>query len=238
MEPLPETVEAANELDPSDDDDLLEQLLSASHQVRELVPDLVGVSVAALERELTFTVVASTLEIALLDAVQYLSGGPCVEGAKADVSVELDHEDLFDEEDWREFAEATAAYAVRSTLTLPVVSDGRVTGSVNLYAASRRAFVGLHERIAEHFGAWAPGAVSNADLAFTTRLDAAKAPERARQHTRVESAIGVLAAELGLDIETATDRLHDAAARANVSDLEFAEALLEIRQRRSHDLGS
>src|SRR3954452_11672879 len=136
MEPIPETVEAVNELDPSaDDGTLLASLSGRATRAQKVVPDLVGVSIAWLDHGLTLTLVATAPEVAVLDAVQYVGGGPCVDAAHQEQVVEADL-DVMNEERWRLFAEATAARAVRSTLTLPVSSDGRVVGTVNLYAAS------------------------------------------------------------------------------------------------------
>jgi GAF domain-containing protein len=157
MEPIPETVEAVNELDPTyDEGDLLDYFTSLASDAREIVPDLVGVSIAGFDHGLTFTLVATGEDVAVLDAVQYAAGGPCVEAAHTEQLMELEP-DVLGEERWRLFAEATAARAVRSTLTLPVLSEGRVAGTVNLYAASRRAFVEHHEQLAEFSEPGPPG---------------------------------------------------------------------------------
>jgi hypothetical protein len=150
MEPIPETAEAINQLEASvDQGDLLAQLTRLADQGKEIVPDLVGVSIAPLDHGLTYTLVATAAEIAVLDAIQYAVGGPCVEAAHTERVVQFD-QDAFDEDRWRLFAESTAARAVRSTLTLLLSDDGlEVAGTVNLYAASPRAFDGLHEQLAE-----------------------------------------------------------------------------------------
>lgn len=77
MEPIPETLAAINELHPAVDDvALLEQLTAAAERARTIAPDCVGVSVAFLDVGVTFTLVATSDKIALVDAVQYLAGGP------------------------------------------------------------------------------------------------------------------------------------------------------------------
>jgi hypothetical protein len=125
MEPIPETVEAIDGLDPSaDDGSLLADLIRSASRGQAVVPDLVGVSIAGFDHGLTFTLVATEEEVAVLDAFQYLAGGPCVEAAHTN-QVMAFVPDVFEEERWRFFAEATAACAVRSTLTLPVLNDGR-----------------------------------------------------------------------------------------------------------------
>ncbi|MDX6326700.1 MAG: hypothetical protein QOK15_3054 [Nocardioidaceae bacterium] len=229
MEPIPETVEALESLDPTaDDGSLRADLTRLAHQAEEIVPDLVGVSIARLEHGVTFTLVATAAAVAVLDAVQYLAGGPCVEGAHIDRVVEFDH-DVLDEERWQLFAEATASRAIRSTLTLPVLRHGHVVGTVNLYAASRHAFVGHHEQLARLFGAWAAGAVSNADLSFMTRDEAQAAPQRLRDQHLIDLATGIAAVQLGVDVEAAKTHMIDAASRAGVTLLQLAGDIVPVR---------
>lgn len=233
MEPVPETVEALNELDPSlDDGGLLASLRRLADQAQEEVPDLVGASVAWLEENLTFTMVATAEQIAVLDAIQYAAGGPCVDAARVAEVLQFDDGDVLSEQEWQLFAEATAAHTIRSTLTLPILENHRVVGTVNLYAASRRAFVGHHERLAEIFGAWAAGAITNADLSFATRREARATPDRVREQAIIEVATGILAAELGIDVDAAGARLRDAADRAGVSTARLAFEILELREGR------
>ena len=229
MSPIPETREAIDELEPLADDDLLEALLDRGRRVRVLVPDCVGLSLAMSEHGVTFTLVASDDEIAVLDAVQYLQDGPCLLTARGDRPRSFDREDFTDEFDWELLARATAAVGVRSTLTLPIFEGPDVRGSVNLYAASRQAFEGLHGQVAEIFAAWAPGAVSNADLSFETRRLAARAPALLRAAAKVATAVGILSAALEQDEDQARRTLRDAAAQAGVTELRLAEALLHLR---------
>jgi GAF domain-containing protein len=233
MEPIPETVEAINELDPSADPDgnVLANLIELANRGQEIVPDLVGVSIGLLDHGLTFTLVATAEEISLFDAIQYLAGGPCVDGAHTNEVIEFNRDDGLNEEDWQLFAEVTAERAVRSSLTLPLVSGGSVTGTVNLYAASLRAFEGHHDVLAQVFGAWATGAVANADLSFMTRRNAQAAPQKLRDQIDIDVATGIVAAQLGLDVAAASARLLDAATRAGVSLLEIARGIIGARKR-------
>jgi GAF domain-containing protein len=230
VKPIPETLMAIDELDPSlSNDDLLEQLTRSSEQVRAVAPDVIGMSVAMNQQGVTLTLVASDEDIATLDAFQYLNGGPCVEANDPTNGVETTRDDLFSEARWRLFAEASAAHAVRSTLTLPVVRRGRVIGTVNLYAASEQAFGGHHAALAEILGGWAPGAVANADLSFSTRGVARQAPEILRASAVMESAVGVLASSLDIGFREARDRLGRAAEQAGVSVGRLATAVLALQ---------
>jgi GAF domain-containing protein len=231
-EPIPETVEAVTALEPAGEGDLLARLLRLANRAQQIVPDLIGISLARLDENLTFTLVATAEEIAVLDAIQYAAGGPCVEGAHTAEVQACDDTDLLSEERWQLFAEAAAAHTVRSTLTLPIFSGQRVTGSVNLYAASRQAFVGHHDQLAVIFGGWASGAVANADLSFTTRNEAEATPERVRDLTVIEVASGVLAAQLGVSVDVGRARLRDAAARAGVSAADLAREIVDSHGKR------
>jgi len=234
MEPIPETVEALHELDPADADDLLPRLRQLAARAQELVPALMGVSVARFDHGLTFTLVATDDDVATLDAVQYAAGGPCVEAAHDMQVREFDNDDdVLSETSWQLFAGATAAQGVRSTLTLPLVdADGGALGTVNLYAASPNAFRGHHEELAQVFDAWAAGAVANADLSFTTRRVAQEAPGRVRDAAVIDTAVGMLAADLGVDIETAERRLAVAAQYAGVSVSQLARDIVRSHRDR------
>ena len=229
MEPIPETIEIDEEFGPFADADLLPQLRERSTRVRALVPDCVGITLASRVHDVTLTLVATSGEIAVLDAVQYLSGGPCVDALDADRVVTYPAgDDVLDEQQWHDFALATAAASVRSTLTLPVITHGEVTGTINLYSASAHGFDGFHEDIARVFDAWAPGAVTNADLTFSTRQDAEQAPQRLREDLTITAAVAILAERHPGDLDEARGLLRDAALRAGVREVELAATVIEI----------
>lgn len=228
MEPIPETLEALDEVQSYlDEGDLEQQLRSTATHAERLAPGLVGVSLAFRDNGLTFTLIATDEEIATLDAVQYLSSGPCVD------AIDLDHgiatpDGLLSEQRWHDFARASSAAGVQSTLTLPVVDDDVVVSTVNLYGRSEDTFEGKHEVLADVFGAWAPGAMANADLSFATRRAAQQAPLRLREAALVDTATGMLAAERGVPVEEARAQIHDAAQRAGVPVHKLARVLLSL----------
>ena len=229
MEPIPETVEAINELDAGvADENLLAELEAMGSRVREVVPECIGVSLAYLDHGVTFTLVATAEEIATLDGVQYLSGGPCVDAVKGSGQVvATDRDALLAEENWQHFAQATAAASVASTLTMPILSGESAIGSVNLYGATNAAFDGHHEAVAEIFHAWAEGAITNADLSFRTRREAEEAPKRVAQQARIDTATGIVAARQDVTLDTARERLGEAALRAGVTVAQLAGAVIE-----------
>lgn len=219
LEPIPETTAAVEDFGPFADGegDLVDELKASAARVRELVPQCVGLSVGLQEHGVTFTLVSSDQLTAALDAVQYVAGGPCVAGVEAERVLQYTSEELFAEAEWQLFAQATAASSIASTLTLPILIEERVVGTVNLYASTRDAFTGHHQAIASIFGAWAPGAVANADLGFSTRRLAENAPRVLRDEVIVNAAIAALVGFQGIDPEAAQAQLEEVARRAGTT---------------------
>ena len=135
MEPIPETRELLDLLKVGPDSDRLESwLYTRAQQVAALIPDCLGVSIALFGGEaVTFTFVITSDDLRLVDAAQFLDGGPCQESAHGDISLETD---VLSEQRWHLFALAEAATGVQSSLSLPMRSDGSPSGSVNFSIAS------------------------------------------------------------------------------------------------------
>lgn len=227
MEPIPETDQALTELERFGNTELRPDLERLTSLARERVPELVGVSLALVAEDLVLTYVASDSDIAALDGIQYVDDGPCVESVRADQSVVVDVDAVMDEARWLLFAQASAAAGIRSTLSIPFRDAGVVTGGVNLYGSGSRTFDGHVDEMAMVFGAWAPGAVANADLSFQSRLEAVRGPARLKGQAYVDQAIGLVMSARGLTADSAEARLEKAAAQAGISVAVLARALVE-----------
>ena len=227
VEPIPETLKAFVELARHGSTDLVIVVLALGRRAKDIVPECVGLSLALVDERLTFTLVASAEEIAGLHAVQYLDGGPCV-NAHDDETVEVNAGDLTDGTRWLLDARAGAAAGVAGSLTLPILSGTQVRGAVNLYAATEDAFAGRHQELAVALGASAEHAILNGDLSFSTRLAAAEAPERVVEQEEIQLALGIIAESQQVDIPAARERLRDAAARAGITEVQAARAVLGL----------
>ena len=230
LRPVPETTEALAEvISLEDEPELDEVLLDMGRKAREIAPDIVALSLTLLQKGLTFTLVASSLGAAGLDAAQYLDNdGPCLRAVDEGEVVESRIEELLDEGQWQTFARSSAALGVASSLSMPTVKDGRVTGGINLYASTAHAFAGHQQALAEALGASAADAVANADLSFSTRRQAVEAPARMRALNDIDTAIGILAATQLESVEEARQRLRDSAVRAGVDEALVARVLLHV----------
>jgi len=226
MEFLSHTQEALDEYLNLSDPDLERSLVTMSDSVTRIVPECVGMSLTLYDDDLTFTLVASSLAVAEIDAMQYIDGGPCVWAVEENAERSEDVAELLDEERWALFARASSAAGVASTLSLPVLAGDRVIGGINLYASSRDAFDGHHGDLAAALGASATGAVTNADLAFETRRRAERAPGQLQDQRLVDVGVGILAAREGLDVGLASTRLQNAAMRAGVTQAQAALVLI------------
>jgi hypothetical protein len=122
----------------------------------------------------------------------------------------------------------TPVTRVASTLLLPVLRNGAVALSISLYASTPEAFAGHREELAEAIGGSAEAAVADADLAFSTRHDAAEAPARLADQLEVDVAVGTLAALRGIDVPSAERTLQHIAADADVSLAAAARVLRHL----------
>ena len=131
-------------------------ITTMGQRVREIVPQCLALSLGLLEEGLTFTLVSESREAAMLDAIQYVDGGPCVE-ATGSGEVAQARQLPTDEDLWHLFSRAQSVAGVASTLSLPILRGDRVVCGVNLYASEKDAFAGHHDELAHACGAWAEG---------------------------------------------------------------------------------
>jgi len=226
MQPLPPTVEAFEKLDRVGLPDAAAVLQRLGRRALAEVPECVGLSLTLVEDGITLTLVSSSLDVAQIDAMQYLDGGPCVAPVGDARTVQTHDLGLLDEDRWSLFSRSSAAAGVQSTLSLSI-SDGRsVVGGINLYAGVPNAFEGHVDALASAFHADALSAVKDADLAFSTRRAAAAAPQILAARADVQVAVGMIAAQHGVDFDGAESQLLEAAAQAGIPIQHVARAVI------------
>ena len=223
MEPVPETRSALQEIGPAAE--LLAQMKVSIDQVVQAVPECVGLSISLRDADLTFTWVRANDMTGVIDAMQYLEDGPCQESIEIGDDILID--DILDEDRWQLFALVSAARGVRSSLSLPLRSDGTIIGSVNFYAATASAFMGEESRLARTFGSRAEDTINNADLSMSTLANARKAPQVLAEMAVIDQAMGILVAKHHISFEEARHRLVEAAARADIAVEEVARAVVQ-----------
>ncbi|KQV71345.1 hypothetical protein ASC64_04715 [Nocardioides sp. Root122] len=213
MELLPQSREALDEYVTTTVDDVEVLLRVIEGWAMRAVPECVALSVTLLEEDLTFTLVdhaaTTTPAAADADATGAAAGDP----------------HALDEGGWAEMARERAFAGILSTVSLPVVEQGRAVLTIDLYASTPHAFHDRIDGLVDALGGWQAGAVTNADLGFETLRRAEEAPERLREQRVLDVAIGVAAARLGLTTRDAHDLLVLAAERAGVSATQVASVV-------------
>jgi GAF domain-containing protein len=191
-----------------------------------LVPSLVGCSLTVHVQGQPFTMSSITEDALILDATQYLDGGPCVDALEGS-PVPVDN--VLDEERWRLYRHTATGMGIRASLSLPLRSkEDEVIGALNLYASEPGAFKGEESMLAEVFGVRVSDLVTNADLTFMTREWAGQLPERVEALELTVRAARALATRTGWAMEEARSRLADAAARAGAPIEKVAVAVLAL----------
>ncbi|SEO38290.1 GAF domain-containing protein [Trujillonella endophytica] len=160
------------------------------------------------------------------DERQYLvDDGPCLQAMRERVVVRVD--DMTTDERWGPYPSLAAQVGVRSSLSLPLVVEGRSRGALNLYATAVKAFTDDDERVATRWAGQAAGA-----LAVALRL--ADSDDRATQlqggldsRTMIGQAVGLVMAQERCTAEEAFRLLTLASQRRNVKLREIAAGIVQ-----------
>jgi GAF domain-containing protein len=210
-------------------DDLLGYLRAIARFAVLEVPGCVGLSITIYDDEgVPYTVLASDPQAQRIDAMQYLSDGPCVdtldEGRPTDVP------DILDERRWAEYARTAAAVGVRSSLSLPMLYENEIVGALNLYGGTPNTFDDSAHLLAELVSGHAALAIHNADLSMrTSELAADTERDLARtSEERLELAVQVMLRTDGVTDVSAREQIRSAAARAGIAVSAVVESIIAL----------
>ena len=215
MELLPQSREALDEYVTPSIDDVEDLLRVIEGWALRAVPECVALSVTLLDDDLTFTLVDSS-------AGGGRPPGGSEPGAGTRSPSEQERRQPLDEAEWADMARERAFEGIASTVSLPVVEEGRAVLNIDLYASTAHAFHDRIDGLVAALGAWQAGAVTNADLGFETLRRAQAAPERLREQRLVHVAVGLVAARAGLSTDDALDLLREAAEVAGIGETQAA----------------
>jgi GAF domain-containing protein len=236
-------------LDTGSDDGELLALLASGGDLRSFLGDLVHLAARqvptavacglTLTRDSTGVTVASTGPLAQqADERQYAADtGPCLESMRTGTVVRVD--DMATEDRWTPFPARAAELGVRSSLSLPLVVEGRNSGALNLYATEPGVFSADDEATAADWAQQATGAL-------TVALRIADSDERTESllggldtRATIGQAVGLLMAQERCTADRAFDLLRIASQRRNVKLRDvaagvvtaFEEGLADRRER-------
>ncbi|CAM3659385.1 ANTAR domain-containing protein [Nocardioides zeicaulis] len=218
MELLPQSKEALDEYVTLSVEDVEGLLRVIEGWAVRSVPECVALSVTLLDEDLTFTLVDDPART----ATRASAAAPASAAEPEAPAYALD------EGEWADMARERAFEGIQSTVSLPVVQQGRAVLTIDLYASTAHAFHDRIDGLVSALGAWQAGAVTNADLGFETLRRAEEAPERLREQRIVDVATGLLAARTDVSTPEAHDALVRAAEAAEVSEVQAAKVTRSI----------
>jgi len=236
-------------LDAGPDDAELLALLASGGDLNSFLGDLVRLASRqvpgaeacglTLSRDGTGVTVASTGPLAeRADERQYeLDAGPCLESMRTARAVRVD--DMAAEERWTPYPARAAQLGVRSSLSLPLVVEGRSGGALNLYATEPEVFSADDEATATRWAQQATGA-----LAVALRIADSDHPAETLlggldTRATIGQAVGLLMARERCTADQAFGLLRIASQRRNVKLRDvaagvvaaFEEGLADRRER-------
>ena len=212
MQLLPQSREALDEYVAESVDDVEGLLRVIEGWATRAVPDCVALSVTLLDEDLTFTLVDE-------EATRRHEGADAA-GSADDAARKQVH--ALDEAEWADMARERAFAGIASTVSLPVVEQGRAVLNIDLYASTAHAFRDRIDGLVDALGAWQAGAVTNADLSFETLRRAELAPALLREQRLVDVAVGLVAARMAVTTHAAAALLGAAAEEAGVTRIQAA----------------
>lgn len=204
--------------------DLVEALEGIAGWGLFAVPEADGVGLAVLEEAAVVKLAATDRWVAELEDQQYsLMEGPAVAAAGDRQTVVSPS--LADEPRWPAFGTEAGRLAVHAALSLPLVSEDLVVGSVTLYARTAQAFGPGAVTAGEAYAAAAAAAVDHAHQVSHAQLIADQLTAAIDEQRTVRRALGLLIAQDGIDGDEAMTVLR-ALATERSTDLEGAAQVI------------
>jgi GAF domain-containing protein len=206
-----------------DIDTLLDKI---AHLAKRSIPGASEVSVTLLHGNTPVTA-AFTGELALaLDEKQYERGyGPCMDAA--DTTTSLIVPDTGSEERWPGWAAVAAQAGVHSSLSVGLPVHEHVTGALNIYATTPKAFDDGAVAIAQTFAGFAAVGLANAHLYATQATLAGHMQKAMDNRAVIEQAKGIIMAERRCTPDQAFAVLSKQSQDTNRKLRDVASALVE-----------
>lgn len=184
-------------------EDLLTEVASFAVQA---IPGAAGAGLTLLEADRADTVVKSDPFVTVIDDIQYGIGeGPCITAAQTGLTMRSGS--LSADPRWPRFGPRAGRLGVHSSLSLPLLIQGKVVGVMNVYAHPKDAFDDHAAHIGQLFAVPAAIAVQNAQILAQTQRLAANLQKALTNRAVIDQAIGILISRSGSTQEEALDRL-------------------------------
>jgi GAF domain-containing protein len=216
---------------------VIDLLRDVAEFAAQAIPGADDVGVALIDPRLGISSVQTWAATAVLvheiDTVQYteLNEGPCItcmQSRRPTVSGSLGSDGR-----WPHFGGRIARMRMHSALSLPLLVDDQVIGSINAYAKSRDAFAEHAVRLGTQFAKPAAISVYNAQLLATAQERTLRLQRALDTRAVIDQAIGIIRSRSGSNAEEAFERLTRISQTDNIKLHAVAERLVEEAVRRA-----
>ena len=161
-----------------------------------------------------------------IDSYQYATDrGPCLEAVRTGRVVSLPS--TSSDRRWPRFSEKAAAKGIGSVLSSPLVSDGAVIGSLNLYAYAPDSFAESDEEAVVHFARAASTLLANANFVYSIVDQKRRLEEALEECDLIGKATGVLMERFHVTREAADVSLRRDSGRQGKGLRQFAGEILD-----------
>jgi GAF domain-containing protein len=166
-----------------------------------------------------------------IDQAQYTEGhGPCLHAFRHSETVRIDHLEADDR--WPAFRNRAFDAGIRSTLSLPMVADGRrPVGALNFYSRVDAGFDGQDEALGLLFGQQAAIVLANAQTYWDSHDFGVRIEQAQADRAVIEQAKGMLMAASNIDADRAFELLIGASQRENRKLRDIAAEIVTRRGR-------
>jgi GAF domain-containing protein len=191
-------------------------------------------SITVVEDGHFHTATATDDDALAIDEQQYASDdGPCLQAIRTQKTIRVDS--FVEDRRWQDVAAAALGRGKHSSLSLPLVTEGRAFGAMNLYASAERAFTESEEEAGKVFAAPAAVAIAGA-TSLTQATELAHHLALALEHRDViGQAKGILMATTGVSSDAAFSMLRAASQRGNQKLYAVAEEIVLRRSKGQAD---
>lgn len=197
---------------------------------RDTIPGAEGAGVTLIDAEGRLTTASATSElVAKADTLQYeLGQGPCLTACAERVAVRID--DLEVDRRWPQWRAVALPLGLRSSLSVPMVSQDRVLGAVKVYGVGAEAFSATSETLLTRFAAQAAILLANVQTLERAEQLSESLQEALRARNVIAVASGILMERHQLTEGQAFLRLVDDARRAQRELVDEATHLTDTTQ--------
>jgi len=197
-----------------------------SRTATDIVPGCDGTSVTMRDNGTPTASAADDEWAEALDRVQVEEQeGPCLDCMREGSVMRV--RDLAEDGRFPSYGPRAAEMGARSTLSIPLSSDGRTVGALNLYSRGPDAFDTDAVGMATLLGAHASLALQAAAAYYSSRALAGQLQEALGSRAQIEQAKGILMARHRVDADAAFDLLRSASQQRNVKLRVLAQDLVD-----------